>query len=53
MKRVRWLGLAVIATIVAVFGLYRLDPPWSDLLIGLALLLSCVSLFQEVRRRRA
>jgi hypothetical protein len=53
MKKIRWLGPAVIVTIAAVFGLYRLDAPWSDLLIGLALLLGCVALFQEVRRSRA
>ena len=52
MRNIRWLGLAVILTIVAGFSSSRLPSPWGGLVLGLALALSCVALVQEVRRAR-
>ena len=51
--RVRWLGLAVVVTILAGIGANRLAEPWNYLLLGMALALGCLALVQEVRRARS
>jgi general stress protein CsbA len=53
MTRIRWLGLAVILVILAAASFNRLASPWNVALAGLALVLGCVALAQEVRRARS